>query len=293
MMLSNIKRNNPGVMRMYRNLTMLIPDKKFLSWQFKRQLGYEMDWDNPSTFNQKLQWLKMHWHDPLATKCADKYEVREYVTDKIGENILNELFAVYDKPDQIDLQQLPNSFVLKATHSSSMNIICQNKNQMNWEENYDLMNHWLRTNYYRGTREWVYKDIKPRIICEKLLEDEKEGGLNDYKFFCFNGEPKFIQVDVGRFSDHRKNLYDLNWDILPFTHNFPNYPGEIEEPKTLDKMIQFAKLLSGDFPFVRVDFYSIGEKVYFGELTFFPAAGFGRFKPNKYDEILGSKLVLP
>lgn len=291
-------KDNMFMMYMYDKLKefyykYLLSDKRILQKRFRERLDRELDLENPVKFNDKLQWLKLYWRDPLATQCADKYGVREYIKEKIGAQYLNELIAVYDSVDEINIDKLPNSFVLKGTHGSGFNIICKDKYKMDWDKELRKMRRWMWTNYHWPKREWVYKDIKPRIICEKYLEDEN-GELRDYKIFCFNGSPKFIIVDFDRFSNHRRNVYDLEWNFLDIEINKPNDEDTvIKKPPLLKEMIDLSRKLSKPFPHVRVDFYIHNSKIIFGELTFFHASGMGYFKPQELEIKLGNYLELP
>ena len=240
------------------------------------------------------QWLKLNWKDPLATKCADKYLVREIVKEKIGEEYLNDLIGVYDSVDEIDIDKLPSKFVLKGTHGSGFNIICKDKTKMNWKEEFKKMERWLKRNYYLKKREWVYKDIKPRIICEKYLEEKEAGELKDYKVFCFDGEPKLIQVDFDRFKEHKRNLYTLDWEFIDAEIKYHSDKTVIiRKPKILQEMLELSKVLSHGFPHVRVDFYYCENKIIFGELTFFHGSGMELFSPDHFELKLGSFLKLP
>ena len=270
-----------------------ISDISLIRKEFKRRMGREVELDNPTKFNDKLQWLKLNWYDPLATKCADKYEVREFVVDRIGEEYLNELYAVYESVDEIDIDKLPKSFVLKGTHGSGFNIICKDKYKMDWNTEFKKMRRWLRTNYYWGNREWVYKDVKPRIICEKYIETEDGKPLKDYKIFCFDGEPKFLYIAVDRGIDTKFDFYDIEWNKLPVSQYYPTSNYIIDKPNNFNQMLDCAKILSQDFPHVRVDLYSNKDDITFGELTFFHFSGMRKFEPEKYDEIFGSYLKLP
>lgn len=252
-------------------------------------MGVAINWDNPKTLNEKLQWLKIYWRDPLATVCADKYAVRDYVRDTIGEQYLNTLIGVYDTIDEIDINSLPDKFVLKATHGSSMNIICSDKSKMNWGNEKKKLKRWLTTNYYCGNREWVYKNIKPRIICEEYLGDN----IVDYKLYCFNGEPRYWFVATDRKAGVKADYYELDWKKAPFRWIYPPLNSPPQKPQNSDKMIELSKMLSKPFPFVRVDFYEINGKIYFGELTFFHGSGFGWYEPREYNEYLGQLLKLP
>lgn len=273
-----------------------ISDEKFIRRRFKKRLGREVDLKNPTKYNDKLQWLKLFWRDPLATKCADKYEVREYVKGKIGEKYLNELYGVYESVDEIDLNKLPKSFVLKGTHGSGFNIICRDKNYIDWDKAKRKMKYWLNTNYYLLNREWVYKDIKPRIICEKYIEQDDSEELRDYRFFCFNGIPKFITVDISITdkSKTRRNLYNLDWKLMDEEITYPKELNfEIPKPQKLDEMIELSKKLSSPFPHARVDFYYIKDKIIFGEITFFHQSGMGEIRPLEFEEVMGGWLKLP
>lgn len=259
-------------------------------------MGREVELINPVRFNDKLQWLKLNWYDPLAEKCADKYKVREFIMERIGSSYLNELYGVYNSVREIDIKKLPNSFVLKATHGSGDNIICKDKNRLNWSKCKRKMERWLKKNIYWRTREWVYKDIKPRIICEKLLEDDNQkDGLTDYKFYCFHGEPKYCQVIKDRSAGGTIDFFDTDWNHMEFTglQNLPNSQTPIPRPEKLEEMLDISKKLSEPFPFVRVDLYYVNKKIYFGELTFFPKSGFGSFYPPKWNKKIGDLLELP
>lgn len=273
----------------------LISDKRLIKKRFKERLGREIELDNPVKYNDKLQWLKLNWYDPLATKCADKYLVREVVTERIGEGYLNELHDVFEFVEEIDINKLPNSFVLKGTHGSGLNIICKDKSKLNWDEEFKKMRRWFKYNYYWQNREWVYKDIKPRIICEKFIEQEAGAELRDYRFFCFNGEPKFISVDfsITDKSKTRRNLYDLSWNLVNGEISYPKELSiKVDKPFKLDEMIELSRKLSSGFPHARVDFYYINEKIIFGEITFFHQSGMGKINPIEFEEEIGNWLNL-
>lgn len=270
----------------------LTSDKKIVEQVYKYRFNRKPNLRNPKTFNEKLQWLKLYWHNPILSKCADKYSVRAFVHQKGLSSILNDVYKVYEAEDDINLMELPTKFVMKATHGSGWNIICENKNVLNWDKEKVKIRNWLNTNYFYYGREWAYKHIKPRIICEKFLEDENGQPPKDYKIFCFNGVPRFIQVDLDRFSQHKRNMYDLSWNLLDFELLYTKSPEFTEKPQNLEKMIEIAKKLSEDFPFVRVDLYNINGKILFGELTFYPGNGQEPFYPIEYDEIIGDYLIL-
>ncbi|NMA66485.1 MAG: glycosyl transferase [Clostridiaceae bacterium] len=295
--LRDMLKNNQSIVRIYDGLKEFyyrycISDETFIKKRFKKNLGRDVDLNNPVKYNDKLQWLKLNWYDPMAVKCADKYEVRQFVKDRIGSEYLNEIFAVYDSVDEINLEQLPTAFVLKGTHGSGFNVICKDKTRVDWNKEFNKMNRWLRTNYYWESREWVYKDIKPRIVCEKLLLDEDGTVPKDYKFFCFDGEPQFMFIASDRGRDTKFDFYDLDWNKLPVKQYYPTSDYNIQKPKNLNKILELSRKLSKGFPHVRVDFYLCGNDVIFGELTFFHFSGTKMFVPEKYDEIFGRYIDL-
>lgn len=273
-----------------------ISKENLIKKKFKKRLGRNVNLDNPVKFNDKLQWLKLNWFDPLATKCADKYEVREFVKDRIGEEYLNSLFSKYESVDEINIDELPNSFVLKGTHGSGFNIVCRDKSKLDWDVEFNKMRRWFKTNYYLQNHEWVYKDIKPRIICEKYIEQETGEELRDYRFFCFNGEPKFITVDfsITNKSKTRRNLYDLDWKLMEEEISYPKEQRIIvNKPEKLEEMIDLSRKLSYGFPHARIDFYYIRESIIFGEITFFHQSGMGKVKPLEFEDKMGNWLQLP
>lgn len=298
--LINFKNNNPWVLWIwneYRRIKGNIEFKKISDKEYTKKLyfnafGKYPDLDNPKTFNEKIQWMKLNYKNKNITQLSDKYEVRQYIEEKGYGYLLNDLIAVYDFVDDINIDELPNKFVLKACHGSGWNLIVKNKDKIKWTPWKLVMKSWMKQNLYYYGREWNYKDIKPRIICEKFLEDNY-GELRDYKIFCFNGEPKIIQVDVGRFTNHCRNVYDCEWNMLPLKLGYENYNGNVEKPINLVKMLDIAKDLSKELIHVRVDFYEVKERLYFGELTFFHESGTSAFVPNKYDKIIGDYLELP
>lgn len=268
-------------------------DQAIIRKFFKKRLGRKLNLNTPELFNDKLQWLKIYYHNPLLTQCVDKYSVRAFVRERVGERILNELYGVYDKVEEIDFNSLPSTFVLKATHGFGWNIICPNKDELNWKLAVQKMRSWMRLNHYHAGREWAYKNVKPRIVCERFLTDSASGSLRDYKFFCFNGEPQFIQVDFDRFSGHKRNMYDLKWNKLNVVYEYPTENIEVTKPSGLEEMIEVSRQLSKGFIFVRVDLYYVDGQIYFGELTFYPEAGYGKFLPITFEQQLGALLQLP
>lgn len=273
-----------------------VNDEKIIKKRFKSKLGREVELINPKMYNDKLQWLKLNWRDDTATICADKYEVRKYVADNVGPGYLNVLIGVYDSVEEIDIEKLPNKFVLKGTHGSGFNIICNDKSSMNWDLEFKKIKRWLNTNYYWRNREWVYKDIKPRILCEKYLVQNDGDELRDYRFFCFNGEPKFVTVDfsITDKKKTRRNLYDLEWNLMDAEISYPKETSiKVGKPEKLEEMIELSKKLSSGFPHARIDFYYIEQKIIFGEITFFHQSGMGKICPEEFELTMGNWLTLP
>lgn len=266
-----------------------INDEEAVLKDYKKISGKVLNLNNPKTFSEKNNWYKLNDRNPLMQQCADKVEVRSYVKSKGYEDSLNELIGVYDKVSAIDFSSLPDRFVMKASHGSHMNYIVDNKSTFNFSRAKKMVRTWLHQNIYWSRREWVYKDLKKRIIVEKYLEDTT-GGLADYKFYCFNGKPAFLQYNSNRFSkDIVQNFYDLDWNLLPFGKSIPFNPNVIiNMPVAFDKMVEMATSLCEPFQFVRVDLYEVNDKVCFGELTFFPAGGTPDFIPDEYDKIVGN-----
>nr|WP_321262488.1 ATP-grasp fold amidoligase family protein [uncultured Sphaerochaeta sp.] len=271
----------------------LLPDRIFLLLLYRIKMGKPLPLDNPITYNQKLQWLKLYDHNPKYVDLVDKFAVREYVKDTIGEQYLVPLFGVYNTVMEIDFSALPDQFVMKPTHTSGDVLICTDKLSLSTSTVREIASRWLQKRYYWGVREWPYKNIAPRIVCEKLLIDESGFELKDYKVFCFNGIPKFIQVDFSRFSSHKRNFYSLDWKLLDFENGYPSdHSVHIEKPVCLEEVITLAKQLSKNMPHVRVDFYICGSQIYFGELTFYHGSGYKKFTPESYDTLFGGYIDL-
>ncbi len=268
-------------------------ERYILECQFERSLGYKLNLDNPQTFNEKIQWLKHNYRDPLLTKCADKYAVREYVKEKIGEEFLIPLLGVWNNPNEIDFESLPNQFVLKVNWGSGQNIIVKDKSELNIEETKTKLQEWMmpRNNHYFMGLEWCYKNIEPKIIAEKYIE-QMDGKLIDYKFFCNWGVPKFLFLAIDRFIDTKFNFYDLDWNLLPVKNHYENCTQNIPKPKNYEEMLELSKKLSTDFPLVRVDLFEIEDKIYFGELTFYHFNGNEAFEPIVWDYKFGENFVL-
>ncbi|MFU7517521.1 ATP-grasp fold amidoligase family protein [Clostridium sp. HCS.1] len=246
---------------------------------------------NPTTFYDKMQYLKINNCFKEYGEYVDKYRVRGYVASVVGEKYLVPLLGVYNNFDEIDFEALPEKFVLKTNHSCGRNIICKSKSNINKNKIKKDLTKWLNENFYYRFREIQYKDIRPLIICEEYLED-KSGGLMDYKFTCSNGEPKYIQIDVDRYGKHKQKYYDLEWNELNWSYGFDKYTEDIEKPENIDEMIEIARRLSGKFQFVRVDLYSVDNNIYFGELTFTPGAGLLIFMPEEVNKLVGDYIEI-
>lgn len=271
-----------------------VTDEFYLKIFFKAYQGKKLNIDKPITFNEKLQWLKLYDRNPQYTMLSDKYCVREYIKKTIGEEYLIPLLGVWDNAKDIDFTTLPNEFVLKCNHDSGSVIICHNKEKLNIDKTITTLNKSLHKQYFWKSREYNYKNIKPRILAEKLMVDLESNELRDYKYFCFNGEPIFVQVDIGRFSNHIRNFYDMEWNFIQVSYGCRNDENVIiKKPKQHDQMIYLAKILSKGRPHVRVDFYVVNEKVFFGELTFHHGGGAMIVEPKEYDYIWGEYLKLP
>lgn len=275
-----------------RKFFFFIPDQLFLKLKFRLMMNYKLELNNVQTYNEKLQWLKLNDQNPIYTSLVDKYSVREFVKRKIGEEYLIPLLGVYERFDDIDFSKLPNEFVIKCTHDSGGVVICKNKDEFDFKKSRYIIEKCLKRNYYYSGREWPYKNIKPKIIIEKYIVDESGTELKDYKFFCFNGEVKMLFVAVDRPHNTKFNFYDLNFNKLPFKQHYENFDKSIIKPRGFDKMIELASKLSSGFPHVRVDFYDINGKIYFGELTFYHFSGFEKFEPNEWDKKMGDMIDL-
>ncbi len=277
----------------FRTLLRLIPDRIYIQMQYFYHFHRFANFKNPQTFNEKLQWLKLHDHNPLYTTLVDKYAVKKWVADKIGEQYVIPTIAVWEKAEDIDFDKLPNQFVLKVNHDSGGLVICKDKAQLDRQAAIAKLSRALENNGYWYGREWPYKNVKPRIIAEKYMEDDNQA-LNDYKFMVFNGKVKCSFTCTERFSKDglKVTFYDANWDIMPFERHYPRSKTPITKPLNYDEMVELAEKLSKDIPFVRVDFYSIKGKIYFGEMTFYPGSGLEEFTPQEWDKKLGDWLEL-
>ncbi len=252
-----------------------------------------VDLKKPETFSAKLIWLNLYDRNPQYNQIVDKFDVRSYIREKIGDKYLNDVYGLYDNVDQIDFESLPEQFVIKATHGSGWIVVCEDKSKLDWEAAKKEMNSWLDKNFYQLWGEWVYKDLKPRLICEKFLKNETESGLTDFKFYCFHGKIKYIQVDMDRFQNHNRSYFDLDWKPLDFElGGCPTRKDPISKPVCYDEMLEIVNKLCQGYKFLRVDLYEVNGKIYFGELTLYSGNGMLVFNPKSYDKKIGSYLNL-
>ena len=266
--------------------------KEEISRLYKHYLNRELDWSNLRRYTEKMQWKKVFNITPLEKTVSDKYAVRQWVKDKIGEDYLIPMLGIWDRFEDINIESLPERFVLKTTHASSNIIIVKDKNHFDKDMAALMFKLWLSTDYAYASFEMNYKDIPRRIIGEQYMEDGN-GELPDYKFMCFDGKPYCCWVDQGRFTNHTRNIYDMNWELLPFMEHFPNSERTIPRPYNFEKMIEIAENLSEGFSHVRVDLYNIDGTIFFGELTFCESSGFCEISPDEYDLKMGDLWKLP
>ena len=294
------KENIPIFRRICRKFVYLTApiwsDKTFLRMYFWCNLGYKLNLKSPRTFNEKLNWLKIYNKHPEYSKMVDKKEAKEYVASIVGDKYIIPTLAVYDKVEDIDFEKLPKQFVLKCTHDSGGIVVCKDKTTLDKEDAIRKLKKGLNSNFVSITREYPYKNVIPRIIAEQYMEDETGYELRDYKFFCFDGDPKFLFVASDRQKegeDTKFDFFDLNWKHIPVRNGHPNAPEQIQKPKNFDEMIDVARKLSKGITHVRVDLYNCNGNIYFGELTFFHWSGFVSYDPHQYDELFGSYIHLP
>lgn len=270
-------------------------DPLYLRILYRLTMGKKLDLKHPQTFNEKLQWLKCYDQNPMYTVMVDKYRVREYISEKLGEEYLIPLLGVWDDPEDIDFDSLPDQFVLKCNHNSGLGMcICKDKAKLDIEKVKRELRKGLRQNYYLTGREWPYKNVPRKIIAEKYMQDSS-GDLLDYKLLCFSGKVicSFTCSDRNNGDGLKVTFFDNDWNVLPFERHYPKSDKYIAKPVNFDKMIEFAEKISQGISFVRTDFYEVNGSVYFGELTFFPGSGFEEFTPDSVDFELGKHIKLP
>lgn len=269
-------------------------DEKITILQYLIKNNHRPDLKNPKELTEKLLWLKLNHYNENYGNYVDKYEVRNYVENKIGKDYLNELYGVYDSVSQINFDSLPNQFVLKATHGSGYNIIVEDKSRLNVKKTKKKLNHFLSQNYYNKFQEAIYKNVKPRIIIEKYISGNEANTVVEYKFYCYNGAPKYIYAEKKELNKIQKCFYDLDWNkILPQKENFIFTKSNFIKPNNLDEMLLLASKLSKGFIFLRVDLYSVGNKIIFGELTFFSGAGLIKSSIERFNVEYAKLIELP
>lgn len=291
-------------------LTNGVSDEEHLKRTFKIRMGYPLDLDDPRTFNEKLQWLKLHDRNPLYTTLVDKAAVKDWVAERAGPEYVTPIYAVWDRAEDIDISGLPRSFVLKCNHDSGGIAICRDKDDFNLASAKRLLASHLKKNWYWVGREWAYKDVRPCILAEEFLDPAKAGGgvchdgevaersdTYDYKFFCFDGEPRFVLVSYG-LSNHeallQRRFLWMDWSPAPFSYgSSASLPAMPSQPQCFDEMVRLARLLSEGIPFVRVDLFQYEGRPRFSEMTLYPNAGWTPFEPAEYDRIIGDMLQLP
>ena len=272
-----------------------VPPAEFLKRMYQINMGRELDLESPKTYTEKLQWLKLYDHRPEYSRMVDKYGVKDYVAEKIGPEYVIPLLGVWDQVEQIDFDTLPNQFVLKTTHDSGGIVVCQDKSKLDIPAAKKSLKKFLKRNYYDHNREWPYKNVPHRIIAEAYMEDPTYQELRDYKFFTFNGVPKVLYIAQGRGKGEPTvaDFFDMEFQHLPFTIDHDMAPVPPEKPACFEEMKRLAAILSEGTPQLRVDFYEVDGKVYFGEMTFFHCSGMEGFHPEEWDRIFGDWVTLP
>lgn len=284
------------ILRIVYHLSPVIPDRLYLYVTYWAKLGKRLNLKKPTTFCEKLQWLKLFNRKTEYVKMADKYEAKDYVKSIIGNEYIIPTIGIWNHVDEIDWDSLPEKFVLKTTHDSGGVVICKDKAALDRNKTRKVLCKSLKRNYFLHSREWPYKYVPHRIIAEEYMEDiSTKGDLSDYKFYCFNGQPKFCQVIRDRRTKETIDFYDMDWNHQEFVGLNPvarNGLTPVARPQKLNSMIEICTKLAANIPFVRIDLYNINNRIYFGEITFFPASGMGVFTPNEWDAILGSYISI-
>ena len=282
-----------------------LDDRAYIEKIYRAKMGHPVDLENPQLFSEKLQWLKLNDRNPLYTQLVDKYRVREYIAEKIGEEYLIPLLGVWDDPDEIDFDALPDQFVLKCNHNSGTGMcICRDKSTLNYDKVRNELRKGLKENFYYRHREWPYLNVPRKIVAEKLLRSAnasmQDKGLDDYRFYCFHGKPKLVYAyQSGTLEFGNKpgiascDIFSPNWEHMPFRQKSPNAPSEPLPPKNFNKMLEISECLANGLTFLRVDFYEIDGQLYIGELTLYPGGGLAPFHPAQWDEKIGTWLKLP
>lgn len=278
-----------------RHLLDWVSDETFLKIKFRQSLGKPLNLAHPQTYNEKIQWLKLHDRDPLYTKLVDKYEVRSFIADRLGSAYSVPLVGgPWNSPEEIDFDALPDQFVLKCTHDSGGLIICRDKSALDRDQIRRKLSTSLARNYFWSKREWPYKDVPPRIIAERYMQDGDTKNLNVYKILNFGGTPRIIQtIQNDKTKAETIDYFDTDWNLLDLRQGFPNSEVPLPRPKTLPDMLRAAAILSAGFPTLRTDFYEINGRVFFSEITFYTDSGLCPFEPPSWDLLLGTWTRLP
>lgn len=279
----------------YRGYLRFVPDEVWIRYRYKQVFKKKLDLHHPQTFNEKMQWIKLNYKNPICSEMVDKIQAKKYVDSILGGGYSIPTLGVWDSFDKIDWDLLPDQFVLKCNHDSGGLVICRDKSKLDKGAARKKIMKCLKTNYFWHGREWVYKNIKPQILAEAYMEDSGSRQLNDYKFYCFNGSVKCLYVSTGleNHNTARIGFYDLNFEKMPFCRtDYLTFEHDPKKPDNFEEMIQIAERLSAGFPFLRVDLYEINGKVYFSELTFIPCSGWMTIEPEKWDYIMGEWLKL-
>lgn len=291
--------SNPNLLldSLLRHLGTWLPDVIYIKLRYRFQVGRQLDLRNPRSFQEKIQWLKLYDHNPRYSQLVDKVLVKDYVSSLIGKEYVVPLLGVWDNPEDIDWDSLPNQFVLKTNHSGGNTgvVICRDKESFDRQKAVSRLKTSLKSDVYRDLREWPYKGLIKKVFAEEYLESPEQEDLPDYKWYCFNGVPIFCQLIQNRTTNETIDFYDTEWNHQEFiglnpSASFATFSAE--KPDNLEIQIKIARALSKDIPFVRIDLYSIGTRVYFGEFTFYPFSGMGQFAPIQYNEILGDMISL-
>lgn len=292
-------KENPDALKAYivKMFSPLFSDRQYLSLLFRYRMGYSLDWENPETYNEKLQWLKINDRNPLYTQLVDKLEVKDYVSNLVGDSYVVKTLGVWNTPEEIDFSILPQQFVLKTTHGGGNGgvIICKDKSNLDPKKIRHTLSRSIRQDLFRDSREWPYKDVKKRIIAEEYLEDVETGELRDYKFFCFDGKVQalFVATERQKREEPFFSFFDRDYHSIDLTQGHPRPTVLPEKPALFDQMIMLAEELSKNISHVRIDLYQVNGHIYFGEYTFYHFGGMERFEPEKWDKIFGDWLTLP
>lgn len=271
----------------------LFSEKMYIQCIYYLYTGHRLDLNNPQSFNEKLNWEKIYYRNPIMSKLVDKYDAKAYVTEKIGEQHVVPNYGVWEHPDEIDFDKLPNQFVLKCTHNSGTGMcICKDKSKLDIRAVKEGLHKGLKERFYMNAREWAYKDANPRIIADKFLDDHSGNELQDYKFYCFDGEPKYVYLSI-KGKNVYENFYDMDFKPVNINHGFPRRVPEFDKPKDFEKMKELARKLSEGFPHVRIDFFDVEGKVYFAEFAFYDWAGIRPFADYQMDLEIGKHFILP